>query len=351
MVDVADLAQVSHQTVSRVINGTVGVRQETRTRVEEAILALNYRRNNAAATLASARSHIIGIVIWGGGEFGPANILNGLEQAILHSNYRLAISRIPEISATELKRAFDELLANAAEALIVVVPHVSVLDMVRVAGINVPVLLVESYPAAAGILSAGVDNAQAARLATQHLLDLGHTTVQHLAGPSDWTQAAQRELGWRQAMQDAGRTAPKPWRGNWSARSGYEIGRELGQDKASTAVFVANDQMALGVLRALHDVGRRVPDDVSVVGFDDIPEAEFFLPALTTVHQPFAELGRRAMHVVQSALAGESSPSPDPVTPWLVVRTSTTSPADFRKIRASDPSHRNKKETDVTPHR
>jgi DNA-binding LacI/PurR family transcriptional regulator len=177
-------------------------------------------------------------------------------------------------------------------------------------------------------LTAGVDQVEGARLATRHLLDLGHESVAHLAGPEEWLEAQARREGWRSALQDMGRPVPELLgEGDWTSRSGYEIARSTEWGDDTTAVFVANDQMALGVLRALAECGRRVPEDVSVVGFDDLPEAAYFAPPLTTVRQDFVELGTRAIGLVLRVLGGEQEASVPLVEPTLVVRSSTAPPA------------------------
>ena len=168
-----------------------------------------------------------------------------------------------------------------------------------------------------------IDNRAGAARATQHLLDLGHETVHHLAGPVTWLDAEERVDGWRETLRAAGAPEPDVVTGDWSARSGYEAGHRLASMPEVTAVLCGNDQMALGLLRALAERDRRVPDDVSVVGFDDIPEAAYFLPPLTTVRQDFGELGRRAVHLLMDRIADEqSADSPLPISPELIVRAS-----------------------------
>ncbi len=153
-----------------------------------------------------------------------------------------------------------------------------------------------------------VDQVDGARLATEHLLALGHETVWHVRGPADWLEAEGRVEGWRAALARAGRAAPEPLAGDWSPRSGYEAGRGLARMADVTAVFVANDQMALGVLRAFAEQGVKVPEQVSVVGFDDIPESEFFSPPLTTVRQDFGAVGRHSIERAAAADRGGRAP-------------------------------------------
>jgi DNA-binding LacI/PurR family transcriptional regulator len=177
-----------------------------------------------------------------------------------------------------------------------------------------------------------VDQQAGALLATRHLLELGHRTVHHLAGPADSLEARGRTAGWRAALEAAGAEVPPVFPGDWWPAAGHAAGRRLaaalhaGSNDVS-AVFVANDQMALGLLNALHEQGVRVPEDVSVVGFDDVPEAAYYTPPLTTVRQDFAELGRRGVELVLGRLTGRPC-APEPVVPELVVRSTTARAPD-----------------------
>lgn len=326
MADVAERAGVSHQTVSRVLNGSAQIRPETRQRVLDAIDELGYRRNAAARLLASTRSGLVGVVTWGSSQFGPANVMLGLEAASRSTRFRLSRINIEEIATDAFNEAVELLLEQSVEALIVIVPHRSVLRIAQALSLDLPVVVVEGDLSETP-LTAGLDNVQGARLATRHLLDLGHETVVHLAGPSDWMEAIARKDGWRAELEDAGRPVPPlRWGGDWSARSGYETGLSLARERDITAVFAANDQMALGLTRALFERGRRVPDDISVVGFDDLPESRYFTPSLTTIKQPFPDLGRRVMEMVEKALAGDPAPTSDLIPTTLVVRESSAPP-------------------------
>jgi DNA-binding LacI/PurR family transcriptional regulator len=188
-----------------------------------------------------------------------------------------------------------------------------------------PVVAVQAGPNAS-IPVATVDQVAGAAAATRHLLQLGHKTVWHLAGPSDWKEAEERIEGWRSVLESAGAPIPELLRGDWTPRSGYELGQELLQIREVSAVFVANDQMALGLLRRLHEAGREVPRDLSVVGFDDIPEAAYFTPPLTTIRQDFTELGRRCLRTLLGRIEGEEVTKRVVVAPVLVMRDSTGAP-------------------------
>jgi DNA-binding LacI/PurR family transcriptional regulator len=326
MADVAQRAGVSHQTVSRVLNGSAQIRPETRQRVLDAIVELGYRRNAAARLLASTHSGLVGVVTWGTSQFGPPNVMLGLEAAARPSRFRLTRTNIEAITADAFNAAVETLLEQSVEALVVIVPHRAVLRIAQSLSLDIPVVVVEGDLSETP-LTAGVDNVQGARLATRHLLDLGHETVVHLAGPPDWMEAIARRDGWRAELEEAGCPVPPlRWGGDWSARSGYMTGLSLAREQDITAVFAANDQMALGLTRALFESGRRVPEDISVVGFDDLPEAAYFTPPLTTVHQPFPDLGRRVMAMVEKALAGDPAPTSELIATTLVVRGSTARP-------------------------
>jgi DNA-binding LacI/PurR family transcriptional regulator len=326
MTDVAARAGVSHQTVSRVVNGFDGIRPETRARVLAAIEELGYRRNLAARMLASTRSGLIGVVSGGSGLYGPSSVVSALEDSAVRHGYEVALVTLRDFGDESVSAAFERLLSQAVEALVLVVPHHATLRVLERGAVEVPVVTVIG-DAAGSAASAALDNVGGARAAVRHLLDLGHRTVVHVAGPDDFGDAAARVEGWRAALEAAGREVP-PLRlqGDWSARSGYAAGVELAADDDVTAVFAANDQMALGILRALHEHGRRVPEDVSVVGFDDLPEAAYFTPPLTTVRQQFDVLGQTIMSLLERVLAGEPEPRVPLVPTDLVVRSSTAAP-------------------------
>jgi DNA-binding LacI/PurR family transcriptional regulator len=175
-------------------------------------------------------------------------------------------------------------------------------------------------------LSAGIDQEAGALLATDHLLDLGHRRVAHVSGPDNWVESAQRRAGWRLAHEQRGMLPGPELDGDWSPDSGYRAGLLIADDPHVSAVFAGNDPMALGLLRALHERGRRVPEDISVVGFDDVPEAAYYWPALTTVAQDFSELGRRALALALAAVRGEREATVDLIVPTLRVRSSTAEP-------------------------
>ena len=255
MADVAQLAGVSHQTVSRVLNGLPGVRPATAERVNQAISELGYRPNLSARLLASSRSRMIGVVTYGTSQFGPQSILLGLESAARLSGYRLVTQTVEELSRAGVRAAVDALMELSVEAVVFIVPQETVVRDALDAEVGVPAVVVEGELTRMP-LTAGVDNVRGAQLATAHLLDLGHHTVVHVAGPPGWNEAVARIDGWRRELVRRDRPVPLlRWAGDWSARSGFDAGVSLARDPDVTAVFVANDQMALGLISALRAGG------------------------------------------------------------------------------------------------
>ena len=337
MADVAARAGVSHQTVSRVINGHPSVAPLTRERVQQAIAELGYRPNLAARALVTGSTRTIGLVTVKINQYGPAQTMLGLENAARAAGYSVSVSILDDATAEAMREAVDRFVAQSVDAVVALSTYDDAAEALHSIDAPVPLVAVqvggaEDHPAV------GVDQETGARMAIRHLLALGHRTVHHVGGPADSQEARGRMAGWRAELEAAGAPVPEILRGDWTPSSGYAAGRRLaariraGED--ITAVFLANDQMALGLLAALHEEGLEIPDDVSVVGFDDLPEAPYFTPPLTTVRQDFAELGRRGVQQVLALLAGENL-HPDPVPAPLLVRAST-GPARLMKAAARD---------------
>nr|MDT0657366.1 LacI family DNA-binding transcriptional regulator [Micromonospora sp. DSM 115978] len=323
MRDVARLAGVSHQTVSRVLNGHPNVRPETRTRVLDAMRALNYRRNLAARALVTRRSGTLGLIAFETTLFGPASTLYGIEQAAHAAGYFVSVASVRSLDRASVLDAMERLCAQSVEGIVAIAPKSTVASALTQVPAGLPAVAVGGANGDA-VPTVRIDNAAGAAMATRHLLGLGHATVHHIPGPADWPEARDRVDGWRDALSAAGAQIPVVRAEDWSARSGYRQGRELAADPSVTAIFCGNDQIALGALRALHEAGRRVPEQVSVVGFDDVPESAFFLPPLTTVRQDFAELGRRSLDLLLGQLTtGIRTDQHLLLTPHLVARASS----------------------------
>jgi DNA-binding LacI/PurR family transcriptional regulator len=327
MADVAKLAGVSAQTVSRVSNGFPGVVEATRQQVLAAMKELGYRPNSAARALKRGEFRTLGVILFNLSTTGNMRTLEAVAVSAAEEGYATTLLPVTVPTQDEVRGAFTRLGELAVDGIVIIM-EVHLLDTATVTlPPNAQVVVVDSN---AGDRYSVVDTDQAggAEAAVRHLLGLGHETVWHVAGPEESFAAERRVAGWRAELAAAGRAEPEVLRGDWSAESGYRAGRRLAAEPGCTAVFVANDQMALGVLRALQEAGRRVPEDVSVVGFDDIPEAASFMPPLTTVHQDFAEVGRRCVATVLRQIRNdEAERGTDLVATRLVVRGSTGSPA------------------------
>jgi DNA-binding LacI/PurR family transcriptional regulator len=322
MYDVAARAGVSHQTVSRVVNGFDSIRPETRDRVLAAISELGYRRNVAARTLATSRSRAIGVLAPAVTDYGPTSTVQGIEVAARAAGYHSLVTTAADDRGS-IVSGLGFLLDQAIEALVVIAPQQRVLEALRELDIRVPIATLQAVELGSGT-AVSVDQAAGALLVMEHLLALGHRQIQHLSGPLESLEAAARHAAYEAALRAAGLPAPELIVGDWTAESGSHAASRLAAD--TTAVFSANDQMALGLIHGLVDLGRRVPRDVSVVGFDDVPEARFYLPSLTTVRQDFEQIGRVAVESLIRQIEGGAAPQVAPLDAQLIVRDSTAPP-------------------------
>ncbi|MRG61657.1 LacI family DNA-binding transcriptional regulator [Agromyces sp. CFH 90414] len=350
--DVARLAGVSHQTVSRVLNHHPSIRPETKQRVLDVMAELQYTPNRAARALVTHRSRTLGILSASSTstQYGPASSIAAIEGAARAAGYWVSTANIEASDPASIADGLAHLAAQGIEGLVVIAPQVRVFDTLAQLSIDVPYVTLQSTGRDPDH-ALSVDQIAGARLATRHLIELGHRNIYHLTGPQDWIEAEARMRGFLEEMsaQDVPTTAPIL--GDWTADFGFHVGRELLRVRDFTAIFASNDQMALGLMHAIHDAGLDVPRDVSIIGFDDIPEAAHFWPPLTTVRQDFAELGRRCVSLLigdadapseAAASAGgpggagdagtapgePSAPAgPKTIVPELVVRASTGRPA------------------------
>ncbi|MFE9644455.1 LacI family DNA-binding transcriptional regulator [Streptomyces sp. NPDC006365] len=328
--DVARLAGVSRKTVSRVLNNEPYVSDESRRRVLAAAEELGYRLNHAARALASGRTRSIGVVALATAGYGTASLLVGIEQAVRDAGYALRVVNTPDGDPRSIAGALESLLEQGVDGIVVSVP---IVEGEVPLGVDVPVLFVGAPPAftAARTLTVGVGAHELARAATEHLLDLGHATVHHLAGPRRWYATKDRIEGWRAALAARGAHEPPVLNGDWSAASGYAAGLGLASDRSVTAVFAAGDEMAIGLIHGLRESGRRVPEDVSVVGFDGNPVFAYVSPPLTTVRQPFEAASSEGIRLLLHAMEKpdtELPPANDPPVE-LIVRGSTAPPSSL----------------------
>lgn len=323
LIDVARLAGVSTQTVSRVTNGSPKVAAGTRDAVLAAMDSLGYRPNSAARALRRGSFRTIGVIVYDLASYGNTRSIDALAEAAAHRGYSIVLNPVRSTSESDISTAFTHLDEKSVDGILVIRDeHIHLENSTQIPSATPVVILDSAAPGDRPAVDA--DQRGGARQAVEHLLDLGHPTVHMVGGPTTSHSAAEREAEWERLLRAAGRDVPPVVRGDWSAASGYEAGRTLAADPGVSAVFSANDQMAVGLLRALHEAGRRVPDDVSVVGFDDIDESGWLWPPLTTVRQRFDESGRVAVLKLFEAIeSGRREGSFESVPTELVVRGST----------------------------
>ena len=336
--DVGRLAGVSHQTVSRVLNGHPSIRDATKSRVLAAMDELQFRPSRAAQILSRQRSQTIGILAAAvGAHYGPARCVNAVEDAAREQGYYASIARIASVAPHAISAAIEDLLSQDVEGIVIVAPRTTVLSLLAELPMNVPIVAAQGDPrSASGIPVASVNQEAGARMVLEHLIRRGHQRILHVAGPPDWNDAQLRLRAYQAQLKEAELPMSPPLFGDWTADSGFEIGSALTRATAGcsraelpfTAVFAANDHMALGLIHAFRAAGLDVPRDISVVGFDDIPESAHFWPPLTTVRQDFGSLGGRCVAMLLDAIGREAGPagtaaSISPVVePELIIRDS-----------------------------
>ena len=326
--DVARSAGVSYQTVSRVVNDHPSVAAATRERVLRVIKELGYRPNRTARSLATRRSNTVGIVGFDTRYFGPAQVLVNIEAVLKREGYGLAFTSIDDATFAAVRRASSEMSNHDLDGIILMA-SLAGLDVEAIARVfgDTPLVMADA-PAGAALHSVVVDQAHGVRLAVEHLLALGHRHVCEISGPLRWNDARERHETWRSALEAAGVSPGMSVEGDWTAAGGFAAAqRLLASGAPCTAIVAGNDQMALGAIRALREVGRRVPEDVSIVGFDDIPEAAYFDPPLSTVRQDFEALGSQCVDYLTTIIKARHTPRRQRVLyPTFVVRSSTTRP-------------------------
>nr|WP_250035512.1 LacI family DNA-binding transcriptional regulator [Actinoplanes maris] len=327
MMDVARLAGVSHQTVSRVLNEHPNVSEQTRLKVRAAIAELGYRPDRAARALVTGTSQVIGVVAQNSSLYGPASMLTAFEEAAQATGFAVNVGSVRNLDERSIAEAVERHLDQRVAGLVVIAPVASAAPALAKLPDDVPLVTIDGDPEQSSTLVT-VDQVAGARAATEHLLRHGHRSVWHISGPADWFDAAGRVQGWEAALREAGREVPPLLTGDWSAASGYRHGQLLARLPEATAVFAANDHIALGLLRALNEHGRRVPADVSIVGFDDVPEAAFYTPPLTTIRPDFDAAATASLELLLAQIAqGTTGGDRRIIAPALVERESVAPPA------------------------
>jgi len=326
MIDVARLAGVSHQTVSRVLNDHPNVTERTRLRVRAAIAELGYRPNRAARALVTGKSHVIGVIAQSSTLYGPASTLAAFAQAATASGFTISVESVRTLEQGPMQEAVNRHLDQRIAGLVVIAPVDSANEVLDKVPNDIPLVCIDGDPQRSTELVT-VDQEVGGYLATKHLLEAGHKTVWHVSGPEDWFDSRGRIAGWRRALREAGAPIPPLIAADWSAASGYHAGQMVARMNEITAIFAANDHLALGLLRALSEHGKRVPEDTSIVGFDDVPEAEFYTPPLTTIRPDFAEVAAATLELLRAQIdSGASRGQRRVIPPSLVARESVAPP-------------------------
>ena len=326
MTDVARLAGVSHQTVSRVLNDNPNVRETTRVRVRAAIATLGYRPNRAARTLATGRSQTIGVLAQSSTLYGPASTLAAFEVVAAAAGFGVSVGSVRSMDRRSVTEAANRHLDQRVAGLVVLAPVESANAALDDLTADVPTVTIDGDPDRPAAL-VRIDQEWGGHRATSALLEAGHRTVWHVSGPPDWFDSRGRVQGWRRALSEAQAEEPPLIQADWSAAAGYRAGLMLARVPEVTAIFAANDHLALGVLRALHERGRRVPNDVSLVGFDDVPESAYYYPPLTTIRPDFDAVAEASLELLLDQVeSGHRGVGRRTITPTLSPRSSVAAP-------------------------
>ncbi len=332
--DVAKAADVSIQTVSRVINNRPDVASETRKRIQEIIEKLDYRPNALARSLSTQRSYNFGLVTSGLEFIGPSVTLSGIANKSEQLGYGLFLKEFPRFSAGSVRYFINWFLENQVDGIIWAVPEIGgnhdwINELIN--DIRIPIIFLTSAERK-NVSTVTIDNYYGAKLATQHLIDCGRRNIGHISGPMDWWESQERYKGWRDTLIQSGIDPEERMiaEGNWSTKSGKKAFEQLKRTfPEMDAIFISNDQMSLSVLHTACVEGAKIPSELSIVGFDNIPESEFFYPSLTTVAQNLEQLGCVAVEQLARMVEENKSEgkSGDPIyltlKPELIVRRSS----------------------------
>ncbi|RZU64245.1 DNA-binding LacI/PurR family transcriptional regulator [Microterricola gilva] len=324
--DVARAAGVSAQTVSRVMSGQPNVRPATVRRVLAAVDELGYRVHAAAVSLASGRTRVLGVIAVSTARYSSGALSVGIETIAAAEGYTVTTALVADHASPDaFLDAFDRLERQGAEGVILLAPVTFLDNAIGARAERTPTVLMHRLTGGIGTDTV-VDQAAIARMATEHLLSLGHRTVWHVSGDDYWVESRVRRQAWEQVLTEHGITPPPVIPADWTPESGYRAGRTIAAIPGATAVFVSSDEMAFGVIRALHESGRAVPEDVSIVSVDDIALAAYAAPALTTVRQPFEAVGKAAATAVIDMVEHREPRPFEAIHPELIVRASTAPP-------------------------
>ncbi len=326
--DVAEAAGVSTQTVSRVANAHPDVASDTREHVQAIIEKLGYQPSKLARSLIQGQSYTLGVVSFGLRLYGPSLLLEGVQEAAVKQGYSLMLKILENAEAYDAEKILQDILSYHVDGILWAVPEIGQnRDWIQQAlhHISIPIVFLNVQPRP-NLITAVIDNKLGGHIATQHLIDQGRQNIGIITGPMEWWEARQRELGWREALAANGRFVDESYitNGDWTPSSGERsIQMLLEWHPEMDAVFVCNDQMALGAMKVAQQMGRQIPQDLAVIGFDDIPEAPYFSPALSTIRQDIAEMGCQGVKQLLTLIHNEQPASPAILQPRLIIRESS----------------------------
>jgi DNA-binding LacI/PurR family transcriptional regulator len=330
MIDVATRSGVSHQTVSRVLNGHKNVTEKTRKKVLKAVEELGYRPNLTARALVTGKTATIGVLSHDTTLFGPASTLHSVQSAARENGYRTTIYSLKSEDSESIAAGISDLINEGVDGIVIIAPQIrGAKEISNVIG-NFPAVLVENESSAA-LPSVNVDQLFGAYELTRHLISLGHKSIAHISGPKYWYETGRRSQGFKKALSENKLENTFIWEGDWSARSGFEATKKIIKNKKITAIFAGNDAMALGALKALSEAGLSVPKDISLVGFDDLPESEFLTPSLTTAKQDFHAVGDQALGILLGLMNNSKARMNVAIKPEIIIRSSTAKAKTFTK--------------------
>jgi DNA-binding LacI/PurR family transcriptional regulator len=319
--DVARLAGVSHQTVSRFLSGFEGIRPETRARVEAALTELDYRPNSAARLLRTQRTNRIGVIADRVDQTGPARIIAGAMERARERGYLLDVVLTHGLDLEAIETALALVNDHRVVGILATAQTDAIVEYLQQHVSGAPLVVDARFTAFAEGPSM---NEFSGAIAADHLLDLGHRRVGYVSGPTAWLAASGREAGFLRRVRERGGEVLWRREGDWSADSGAAAWRELdAADRSVTAIGAGNDSMAIGLISAARADGTRTPDDLSVIGNDDIHEAQYLLPSLTTVAVDFEAEGRMLVEQLLSQLEPGAPAAMLAPRPRLVARGST----------------------------
>jgi DNA-binding LacI/PurR family transcriptional regulator len=326
MLEVAQESGVSYQTVSRVINEHPSVAPETRARILDVIKRMNYQPSKAARSLAAKYSSTLAVITYRMGYYGLTQMVVNIEQYARKAGYDIVYSNVNLEDGDDIASRIASTAQWSVDGIILIAP-IQNADYEHIfEQISTPFILFDNAPDTQ-YPSIRINQEAGGFATTNHLIELGHEQLVTIKGPQHWFGAESRLMGYYDALEKAGLTSVAEIEGDWTAQSGYTAMKKLLQEHSFTGIVAGNDQMALGAIHAMIEAGIRIPHDISIVGFDDIPEASFFLPALTTVNQDFHLLAQRGIQYLIDLIQNPNIVTGQRVIePQLVIRNSTQSP-------------------------